>query len=124
MTERKTGPKKDTRFKKGWKGGPGRPPLQRCYPDALRKWLSLSPKELFEEAKKPMKTRDDITVLQAWALLDAAQGMKAGEIRHREFGLNRTEGKAVETVRTVAAEFIDDTADPIQGTPSVEDSSA
>ena len=113
-----TGEKKDTRFKKGWKGGPGRPPTKKCYPDALRKWLTLTPKELAAEAKKPMKDREDITVLEAWALLDAAQGMKAGEIKHRAFGLDRTEGKAVETVRTIAQEFRDNTHDPVEDAPT------
>ena len=104
-------PRESTQFKKGNPGGPGRPRKQQCYPDALRRWLAITPKELFIEANKPMKTRDDITVLEAWALLDAAQGMKAGEIKHREFGLNRSEGRAVDTVRTIAEEFRDDTDD-------------
>ena len=107
-------PMEDTQFKKGWKGGPGRPPRSKSYPDALRKWLNLTPKQLKAEASKNMGNRDDITVLEAWALLDAAQGMKSGELKHRSFGLDRTEGKAVETVRTIAEEFRDNTNDPVE----------
>jgi len=113
-------PLSDHQFKKGWKGGPGRPKKPVAYPDALRKWLALTPKQLKAEASKNMGNRDDITVLEAWALLDAAQGMKAGEIKHRTFGLDRTEGKAVETVRTIAEEFRDNTHDPVDDVPTNE----
>jgi len=113
-------PSSDTYFQKGNdpRRNIGRPKGTKAYPDALRHWLKLTPKELFAEANKPMKQRDDITVLEAWALLDAAQGMKAGEIKHRAFGLDRTEGKAVETVRTIAEEFRDNTHDPVEDAPT------
>lgn len=93
--------KEDGYFKKGHdprRNLAGRGTGKQSYPDALRRFLALTPKQLAAEAMKPLPSRDDITVLEAWALLDAFQGMKKGEIKHRSFGLDRTEGKPTQPI--------------------------
>lgn len=94
-------PSSDSYFKKGAdprRNTKGRGKGVQSYPDALRRWLKLSPAELAKEAAKPMNERKDITVLEAWALLEATQGMIPESLNHRSFGLDRTEGKPVQSI--------------------------
>ena len=74
---------KDTRFKKGNPGGPGRPKKEFCIPDILRtKGKDINP--------VTGNTYYDDMCEMAWAL--AAKGDKAA----RDWVSDRTEGRALE----------------------------
>ena len=103
------------RWKKGSSGNlNGRPQAKNYYPDALRKWLSLTPKELANQIKQPLSQRQDITVLEAWALIDASQGLILDNLDERRFVIERTEGRPEQRIRNVSDEFVDDTADDVK----------
>ena len=87
-------PNKSTQFKKGQSGNPnGRPPSPECYRHALRKYLAMTPQELYNEVSQDLKLRDDITVADACAMLDAAQAMVRDNWRQRQANADRTDGK-------------------------------
>lgn len=79
-----------------WKGGRG--PAKSNYSDCLKKWYSLTPKELYAEANKPLRDRDDITVVEACAMLDAARAMVTKNTKQRQWNADRTEGKPKQVI--------------------------
>ena len=85
-----------------WKGGRG--PAKSNYSDCLKKWYALTPKQLYEEARKPLQDREDITVAEACAMLDAARAMITKNPRQRQWNADRTEGKP--------RQYIDATVNP------------
>ena len=87
---------KDTRFKPGWKGGPGRPKGSKSVPDTLRRIL-----DEFTEDDTGSKVTKREAILRR--VVDEAL---AGDHWASDWVVCRTEGKAVETLRTIEAEPI------------------
>ena len=95
-------PSSDTYFKKGGVGNPrGRPKREICIPDILRK-IGDEPSGI-----------KDLNKLQAVMHKVYSQAVK-GNSWAVQFIADRCEGKAVETVRTIAEEFRDNTNDPVE----------
>lgn len=92
-------PKEDTQWKPGQSGNPaGRPKGRKSFPDALRRFSSMTPRELKEQCAKPLDERDDITVLEAWAMLTAKEASEGNNLAARNLALDRSEGKPKQTL--------------------------
>ena len=81
--------------------------------DALKQYGRLTPRQLFAEASKPLKDRDDITVTEAAAMLDQAQALIRENWRQRQANADRTDGKPVASVQV--AEASPDNPNPFEG---------
>ena len=90
--------RESTQFKLGNPGGPGRPRKAICIPDILR-----------EIGEEPSGIKD-MTKLQAVMHKVYSEAIK-GNSWAVNYISDRTEGRAVETVRTISEEFRDDTDD-------------
>ena len=88
-------PREDTQFKKGNKGGPGRPPKEKCIPDLLRRfgYFNVSP-DLVDELKTYIPELPDKLTMYEAAIARVWVSAAKGDSWGMEFVANRTEGKA------------------------------
>jgi len=89
--------KKDTRFKPGNPGGPGRPKKEFCIPDILRK-ISKEPYRFDPKGKR--------TVLEA-ICRKALEQAAAGDKDARKWVADRMEGRAVQPTADVSTQWQD-----------------
>ena len=102
-------PRESTQFKLGHPGGPGRPKGSKSVPDTLRRILDEVTKD---------ETGSPTTKLELIMRRVVDQAL-AGDHWAITWSIERTEGKALETVRTIAEEFYDNTNDPVEDPPMI-----
>ena len=104
MTTIKNGRKKETQFKKGWRGGPGRPRKEQCFADITRQMLDANKIDI-----RLTLPSGKITEIGLQASPTIRHGIVASMIREAFNGnttaaqqlMDRTDGKVMDKVQHV-----------------------